>query len=154
MKLLVLGGTRFLGRHLVDAALARGHEVTVFTRGKQPDHWGGKVASLTGNRDPAVAPGLEALAGGAWDAVVDTSGYVPDGQRFLPFFPFLLFLPLPGVIEPATDAARSAAFRVAVRARATSFSSRLMLALTCSVTSRDTRSAISRTSVSMFWAVS
>jgi len=81
MKLLVLGGTRFLGRHLVDAALARGHEVTVFTRGKQPDHWGGKVASLTGNRDPAVAPGLEALAGGAWDAVVDTSGYVPRVVR-------------------------------------------------------------------------
>ena len=40
MKLLVLGGTRFLGRHLVDAALARGDDVTVFTRGKQPNPWG------------------------------------------------------------------------------------------------------------------
>ena len=42
MKLLVLGGTRFLGRHLVDLALARGDEVTVFTRGKQPNHWQGR----------------------------------------------------------------------------------------------------------------
>ena len=39
MKFLVLGGTRFLGRHLVDLALARGDDVTVFTRGKQPNHW-------------------------------------------------------------------------------------------------------------------
>ena len=77
MKLLVLGGTRFLGRHLVDAALARGDDVTVFTRGRQPNHWGARVDARTGNRDPAVAPGLEALAAGEWDAVVDTSGYVP-----------------------------------------------------------------------------
>ncbi len=81
MKLLVLGGTRFLGRHLVDAALARGDEVTVFTRGKQPDHWGGRVASLVGNRDPRQAPGLAALTTGEWDAVVDTSGYVPRVVR-------------------------------------------------------------------------
>jgi 2'-hydroxyisoflavone reductase len=77
VKLLVLGGTRFLGRHLVDAALARGDAVTVFTRGKQPNHWGDAVTALTGNRDPAVAPGLSALADGRWDAVIDTSGYVP-----------------------------------------------------------------------------
>lgn len=81
MKLLVLGGTRFLGRHLVDAALARGHDVTTFTRGKQPDHWGGRVTALVGNRDPRQAPGLAALGSGEWDAVVDTSGYVPRVVR-------------------------------------------------------------------------
>jgi len=81
MKLLVLGGTRFLGRHLVDAALARGDEVTTFTRGKQPGHWGGRVQGLVGNRDPRNAPGLAALAAGRWDAVIDTSGYVPRVVR-------------------------------------------------------------------------
>jgi len=77
MKILLLGGTRFLGRHAVDEALARGHEVTLFTRGRQPNHWGDAVTMLMGDRDPAVAPGLAALDGGSWDAVIDTSGYVP-----------------------------------------------------------------------------
>ena len=77
MKLLVLGGTRFLGRHVVDAALARGHAVTVFTRGRLPVPWGTRVTALAGDRDPRVGAGLAALGDGAWDAVVDTSGYVP-----------------------------------------------------------------------------
>ena len=77
MKLLILGGTRFLGRHIVDAALARGDAVTVFTRGRQPNPWGAAVTALDGNRDPAIAPGLSALEHGTWDAVIDTSGYVP-----------------------------------------------------------------------------
>ncbi len=77
MKLLLLGGTRFLGRAVVDAALARGHEVTLFTRGKQPNHWGSAVTMLVGDRDPDVAPGLTALDAGSWDAVIDTCGYVP-----------------------------------------------------------------------------
>jgi 2'-hydroxyisoflavone reductase len=81
MNLLVLGGTRFLGRHLVDAALARGDSVTAFTRGRQPNHWGERVTLLTGNRDPAISPGLRALEEGTWDAVVDTSGYVPRVVR-------------------------------------------------------------------------
>ncbi len=81
MNLLVLGGTRFLGRHLVDAALARGGRVTVFTRGNQPNHWQGGVTALTGNRDQAVSPGLRALEDGTWDAVVDTCGYVPRVVR-------------------------------------------------------------------------
>ena len=42
MKLLVLGGTRFLGRHVVDAALARGDDVTIFTRGRLPVPWSGE----------------------------------------------------------------------------------------------------------------
>ena len=50
MKLLILGGTRFLGRHVVDAALARGHQVTVFTRGRQPNHWGDAVATVAGTQ--------------------------------------------------------------------------------------------------------
>src|SRR3954462_7541124 len=77
MKLLILGGTRFLGRHLVDAALDRGDDVTIFTRGRQPVPWGSRVTALVGDRDPRIAPGLAALEHGAWDAVVDCSGYVP-----------------------------------------------------------------------------
>lgn len=81
VKVLVLGGTRFLGRHLVDAALARGHAITIFTRGVQPLPWGAKVAHLAGNRDPRIAPGLAALETGEWDAAIDTSGYVPRSVR-------------------------------------------------------------------------
>ena len=62
MHILFLGGTRFLGRHAVDTALARGHAVTLFTRGRTPNHWGGAVTMLAGDRDPKVAPGLDALA--------------------------------------------------------------------------------------------
>jgi nucleoside-diphosphate-sugar epimerase len=77
MKLLVLGGTRFLGRHFVDAALVRGHAVTLFTRGRGVHPWDGRVVALTGDRDPRVGEGLAVLALPRWDAVVDTSGYVP-----------------------------------------------------------------------------
>lgn len=73
MKLLVLGGTVFLGRHLVESALARGHEVTLFNRGlRNPDIFP-QVEKLRGNRDG----NMEALQGRTWDAVLDTSGYVP-----------------------------------------------------------------------------
>jgi 2'-hydroxyisoflavone reductase len=77
MRLLILGGTRFLGRHIVDAAVARGHRVTTFTRGNEPTHVDTAVVPLGGNRDPSIAPGLAPLATGEWDAVIDTSGYVP-----------------------------------------------------------------------------
>ena len=79
MKLLLLGGTQFLGRHVVDAALARGHDVTLFTRGRRalPDDVRHGVKALTGDRDPRIAPGLDALHEGTWDAVVDLSGYLP-----------------------------------------------------------------------------
>lgn len=80
MRILFLGGTRFLGRHAVDAALARGHDVTIFTRGRTPHPWGDSLTALTaltGERDPLLAPGLDALRDGRWDAVIDTSGYVP-----------------------------------------------------------------------------
>jgi 2'-hydroxyisoflavone reductase len=74
MKLLILGGTVFLGRHLVWAALERGHEVTIFTRGvSAPQGSLEKVEHLVGDRDGR----LDALRGRSWDAVIDTSGYVP-----------------------------------------------------------------------------
>jgi 2'-hydroxyisoflavone reductase len=74
MRLLVLGGTRFLGRGVVDAALAAGDEVTTFTRGVSGEPPDG-VEVLHGDR--TTAAGLAVLAGRDWDAVVDTSGYVP-----------------------------------------------------------------------------
>ena len=77
MRLLLLGGTRFLGRHVVDAALARGDDVTIFTRGRLPIPWERGVTVLAGDRDPRIAPGLDALQHGSWDAVIDCSGYVP-----------------------------------------------------------------------------
>ncbi|HEY1329458.1 MAG TPA: NAD-dependent epimerase/dehydratase family protein [Casimicrobiaceae bacterium] len=77
MKILVLGGTRFLGRHFVDAALANGHAISVFTRGRTPVPWGARVDARVGDRDPFHDAGLVALTSGEWDAVLDTSGYVP-----------------------------------------------------------------------------
>ncbi|RED54685.1 NAD-dependent epimerase/dehydratase family protein [Cohnella lupini] len=78
MKILILGGTVFLGHHLVHSAVRAGHEVTIFSRGitraeSVPDG----VEKLIGNRDG----NLDALAGKRWDAVIDTSGYVPRVVR-------------------------------------------------------------------------
>ncbi len=73
MNLLILGGTVFLGRHLVAAALARGHEVTLFNRGQHNPELFPEVEKLRGDRDG----NLSALAGRRWDAVIDPSGYVP-----------------------------------------------------------------------------
>jgi 2'-hydroxyisoflavone reductase len=77
VKLLVLGGTKFLGRHAVDAALADGHEVTIFTRGQTNAELFPEVEHLVGDRDGK----LDELAGRSWDGVVDTSGYVPRVVR-------------------------------------------------------------------------
>jgi len=77
VRLLLLGGTRFLGRHLAEQALARRHDVTLFTRGRTPQPFGDRVRALAGDRDPRNAPGLGPLDTGEWDAVIDTSGYVP-----------------------------------------------------------------------------
>ena len=73
MNILILGGTIFLGRHLVDAALARGHEVTLFNRGQHNPDLFPNVEKLRGDRDG----NLDALRDRWWDAVVDTCGYVP-----------------------------------------------------------------------------
>jgi len=77
MKLLILGGTKFLGRHAVDAALVAGHDVTIFTRGKTNPDLYPQVEHLTGDRDGD----LGALEDRTWDGVVDTSGYVPRVLR-------------------------------------------------------------------------
>ena len=73
MRLLILGGTVFLGRALVEAALERGHEVSLFNRGRSNPDLFPEVEKLHGNRDGD----LTALAGRRWEAVIDTCGYVP-----------------------------------------------------------------------------
>ena len=77
VKLLVLGGTKFLGRATVDAALARGHEVTLFNRGETNPELFPDTEKLRGDR----TQDLSALDGREWDAVVDPSGYVPAVVR-------------------------------------------------------------------------
>ena len=73
MRMLVLGGTQFLGRHVVDAALDHGHDVTLFNRGQTRPELFPDVEKLRGDRDGD----LGALQGRDFDTVVDTSGYVP-----------------------------------------------------------------------------
>lgn len=73
MRVLILGGTVFLGRHTVEALLSRGHEVTLFHRGRHGTELFPELEKLKGDRDGD----LGALAGRRWDAVVDTCGYLP-----------------------------------------------------------------------------
>ncbi len=77
MKLLVLGGTIFLGRHLVASALAAGHEVTLFNRGRHNPDLFPEVEHLRGDRDQK----LSFPAKRRWDAVIDTCGYFPRQVR-------------------------------------------------------------------------
>jgi 2'-hydroxyisoflavone reductase len=77
MNLLIIGGTRFLGRHLVSAALARKHEVTLFNRGQHHSEDLTKVESVRGDRNSDLAK----LQGRLWDAVVDTCGFLPRTVR-------------------------------------------------------------------------
>lgn len=77
MKLLILGGTSFVGRHLTEAALAAGHAVTLFNRGRTAPGLFPDCESLTGDRDGDHA----ALRSGSWDAVVDVCGYFPRQVR-------------------------------------------------------------------------
>ena len=73
MNLLILGGTRFVGRHMTRAALECGHSVTLFNRGNSNPELFPEVEKLRGDRDGDMS----ALEGRTWDAVLDTSGYVP-----------------------------------------------------------------------------
>ena len=77
MRLLVLGGTRFLGRAAVEEALARGHEVTLFNRGETNAELFPEAEKLRGDR----TADLGALGGREWDAVLDPSGYLPAVVR-------------------------------------------------------------------------
>jgi 2'-hydroxyisoflavone reductase len=74
MRLLILGGTQFVGRHITEQALQRGHEVTVFHRGKTGVGLFPQIEHLHGDREKSA---LQALQGRRWEAVIDTSGYVP-----------------------------------------------------------------------------
>ncbi|MDN5710006.1 MAG: SDR family oxidoreductase [Planococcus sp. (in: firmicutes)] len=77
MKILILGGTRFLGRFLTESALKQGHEVTLFNRGKENPELFPEVEKLIGDR----GSDLSALEEGEWDAVIDTCGFVPRVVR-------------------------------------------------------------------------
>ena len=87
LKILVLGGTRFLGPAIVDHAIARGHQVTLFNRGRSNPGMYPDLETLRGNRGahanprrgtPAVAVDLKSLEGRTWDVAIDTSGYWPE----------------------------------------------------------------------------
>lgn len=73
MRILIIGGTRFLGRHLVESALERSHEVTLFNRGKSNPDLFPHLETIVGDRERDV----NKLEGRIWDAVIDTCGYVP-----------------------------------------------------------------------------
>ena len=76
-RVLILGGTGFLGPATVEAALARGHQLTLFNRGRTRPGLFPDLEKLTGDRDPRKGEGLKALAGRQWDAAIDNSGYYP-----------------------------------------------------------------------------
>ena len=73
MDILILGGTGFIGPHMVREALRRGHNVSLFNRGKTNNTLFPDLKLYVGDRDG----GLDALKGNKWDAVIDNSGYVP-----------------------------------------------------------------------------
>jgi len=73
LTILILGGTGFIGPHMVHEALRRGHDVTLFNRGRTNRNLFPDLELLIGDRDNA----LDALKGRKWDAVIDNSGYVP-----------------------------------------------------------------------------
>lgn len=77
LKILVLGGTGFLGPAVVEAALARSHKVTLFNRGKTNPHLFPELEKLVGDRDPDKGEGLKALGGRKWDVCIDDTGYYP-----------------------------------------------------------------------------
>jgi 2'-hydroxyisoflavone reductase len=88
-RILILGGTGFIGPKTIDAALARGHSITIFNRGKREkiQPLAQPVEHLYGNRDPKLPAdeanpsgspvGLSQLEGKQWDVVIDNSGYFP-----------------------------------------------------------------------------
>jgi 2'-hydroxyisoflavone reductase len=77
MRILVLGGTGFIGPHLVRHAVTRGHAVTIFTRGRRQAELPSSVTRLVGDRNGQ----LDALKGGKWDVVIDDSATNPEWVR-------------------------------------------------------------------------
>ncbi|MGA0603598.1 NAD-dependent epimerase/dehydratase family protein [Caulobacter sp. KR2-114] len=78
LKLLILGGTGFIGPHQVRYALDRGHQVTIFNRGRQKEAWPGPVEELLGDRSTGD---LKALEGRSWDACIDNPTTLPFWVR-------------------------------------------------------------------------
>src|SRR4051795_8148375 len=78
MRFLVLGGTSFVGRHIVEAALAGGHQVSLFNRGTTN---AGLFPDCDHRRGDRYAGELDALKTGEWDAVVDVNAYIPRHVR-------------------------------------------------------------------------
>ncbi len=83
LSILILGGTGFIGPHMVREALRRGHQVTLFNRGRTDNTLFPDLETIRGDRNN----GLDGLKGRSWDAVIDNSGYVPrhvqDSARLL-----------------------------------------------------------------------
>ena len=77
LSILILGGTGFIGPHLVKHAVSRGHKVTIFTRGRRQPDLPAEVEHLIGDRNGQ----LQALEGKRWDVVIDDSGNVADWVR-------------------------------------------------------------------------
>jgi 2'-hydroxyisoflavone reductase len=78
LRILILGGTGFTGPHQVRYALARGHSLTLFNRGRRPKEWPSHVEELTGDRDTGD---LKSLAGREWDVCIDNPTSVPFWVR-------------------------------------------------------------------------
>ena len=78
LRILILGGTGFTGPHQVRYALERGHQVTLFNRGREADIWGGKVEELIGDRNTGD---LKALEGRSWDVCIDNPTTLPFWVR-------------------------------------------------------------------------
>ena len=77
MRILILGGSVFLGRHVVEAALVRNHEVTLFNRGQDNPQLYPDIEKVRGDRNKDLAE----LRGRSWDVVIDTSGQLPRQVR-------------------------------------------------------------------------
>ncbi len=73
MNILILGGTQFLGRYIVESAKKRGHNLTLFNRGKSNPNLFPSVKLIEGDQTKDILK----LGEGKWDVVIDTCGYVP-----------------------------------------------------------------------------
>ncbi|HRE80259.1 MAG TPA: hypothetical protein PLN52_04385 [Opitutaceae bacterium] len=78
LRILILGGTGFIGPHQVTYALSRGHQVTLFNRGRRPQAWPGEVEERTGDREKGD---LASLAEGEWDVCIDNPTTLPSWVR-------------------------------------------------------------------------
>ena len=78
LRILILGGTGFIGPHQVRYALSRGHAITIFNRGRQEEDWPGPVEELLGDRDTGY---LKSLRGRNWDVCIDNPAMLPFWVR-------------------------------------------------------------------------